>query len=286
MKMKRPKIPFIEAKEKGRVALVGFPLDATFSYRPGAGMGLEAIREVSEVLEAYSPYLELSLEDLSFEDRGDLSPSRGSLEGCLAQIQGEVEGLLKVGKTLLALGGEHLITLPLVKAHLGSWPGLVVVHLDAHMDLRDEYEGRSLSHATVMRRVWEEVDGRVYQLGIRSGTREEWGFSRQHCRLCPYNLSRLQEYLREIGDTPIYLTIDLDIVDPGYFPGTGTPESGGITPQELFSTLPLFLGKNLVGADVVELSPAYDPTGASSILAAKVVREMLLLLQFAQGAVR
>jgi len=277
--MKRPRILFIEAKEKGKVALVGFPLDATFSYRPGAGMGPEAIRGVSEVLETYSPYLGLDLEDFSFEDRGDLPPSRGSLEGYLAQVQGEAEGLLREEKTLLALGGEHLITLPLVKAHLGIWPNLVVIHLDAHMDLREEYEGRFLSHATVMRRVWEEVGGRVYQLGIRSGTKEEWRFSRQHCRLCPYDLSCMEEYLGEIGDTPIYLTIDLDVLDPGYLPGTGTPEGGGITPQELFSTLPLFLGRNLVGADVVELSPAYDPTGASTILAAKVVREVLLLLQ-------
>lgn len=278
MRTKRPRIPFIEAKEKGRVALVGFPLDVTSSYRPGAGMGPESIREVSEVLETYSPYLGLDLEDASFEDRGDLPPCRGPLEGCLAQAQEEVEGLLREGKTLLALGGEHLITLPLVRAHLGMWPDLVVIHLDAHMDLRDEYEGRSLSHATVMRRVWEEVEGRVHQLGIRSGTKEEWRFSRQHCRLCPYDLSHMEEYLKEIGDTPIYLTIDLDVLDPGYLPGTGTPESGGITPQALFSTLPRFLGRNLVGADVVELSPAYDPTGASSILAAKVVREMLLLL--------
>ena len=279
----RLKVPFIEAKEKGKVALVGFPLDATFSYRPGAGMGPEAIREVSEVLETYSPYLDMDLEDCPFEDRGDLPPYSGPLEGYLARVQNEAERLLREGKTLLALGGEHLITLPLVKAHLGIWPNLVVIHLDAHMDLREEYEGRFLSHATVMRKVWEEVGGRVYQLGIRSGTKKEWRFSRQHCRLCPYDLSRMEEFLREIGDTPIYLTIDLDVLDPGYLPGTGTPEGGGITPRELFYALPLFLGRNLVGADVVELSPAYDPTGASPILAAKVVREMLLLLQSAQG---
>ncbi len=283
MKMKRPRIPFIEAKENGEVALVGFPLDATFSYRPGAALGPKAIREASEVLETYSPYLDLGLEELPFEDLGDLAPSGRSFEGYLSQVQEEVKGLMKEGKTLLALGGEHLVTLPLVKAHLGSWPDLVVVHLDAHMDLRDKYWGRSLSHATVMRRVWEEVEGRVYQLGVRSGTREEWRFSRQHCWLCPYTLSRMRECMEEIGNAPIYLTIDLDVVDPGYLPGTGTPEGGGITPQELFSTLPLFLGKNLVGADVVELSPAYDPTEASSILAAKVVREMVLLLQFARG---
>ncbi len=281
MKARSPRIPFLEAKEEGRLALVGVPLEATLSYRLGAGMAPRAIREVSEVLETYSPYLDLDLEDLSFRDLGDLVIPPG--EGALDAIEEGIGAILEEHGALLALGGEHLVTLPLVRAYMDRWPRLVVFHLDAHMDLRDEYEGLRLSHATVMRRVWEEVEGRVYQLGIRSGTREEWAFSRESCRLCPYSLDALEGFLEEAGNAPIYLTLDLDVLDPGFLPGTGTPEGGGITPGELFSALPLFKGRNLVGADVVELSPIHDPSGASTVLAAKVVRELLLLLGSAQG---
>ncbi len=276
--MRPPEVPFIGAKDHGTVCLMGIPLDRTPSYRPGTSLAPRAIREVSELLETYSPYLELDLNDVPFEDLGDLSPLIGSLEGSLLWIQETAEELIEKGKKLLAMGGEHLITLPLVRAYLKRWPDMVVVHLDAHMDLRNEYEGHHLSHATVMRRVWEVVEGRVYQLGIRSGTKEEWRFSQRQCWLCPYDLSRMGECLYKIGNAPVYLTIDLDVLDPAYLPGTGTPEGGGITPGDLFSSLPLFLERNLVGVDVVELSPAYDPSGASAILAAKVVRETLLLL--------
>ncbi len=281
--MRRPKIPFIEAKEEGPLALLGVPMEVTLSYRLGAGTGPMAIREVSEVLETYSPYLDLDLEDLPFEDLGDLPLCRRPIDECLTQVQMEVETFLRGGRRLLSLGGEHLVTLPLVKAHKTFWPDLVVFHLDAHLDLRQEYEGHSLSHATVMRRVWEEVGGRVYQLGIRSGTREEWAFSQAQCCLCPFDLRALGAFLEEVGESSLYLTLDLDILDPGCLPGTGTPEGGGISARELFSALALFKGKNLVGADVVELSPAIDPTGVSPILAAKVVREVLLLLGHAQG---
>jgi len=276
--VRRPETPFIGAGSGGPLVLLGIPLEATLSYRLGAGGGPGAVREVSEVLETYSPYLDLDLEDLAFRDLGDLPPLRGKVEDYLDWVRGLVEAYLREGKTLLALGGEHLVTLPLVKAHKALWPDLVVFHLDAHMDLRDRYEGLSFSHATVMRRVWEEVEGRVYQAGIRSGTREEWSFSRKNCRLAPFDLSALGTLLEEAGQSPIYLTLDLDLVDPGFLPGTGTPEGGGVAPRELFSALPLFKGRRLVGADVVELSPVHDVTGASAILAAKVVRELLLLL--------
>jgi len=282
--MNRSKVPFSEAKHNGKVAILGFPLDATLSYRPGAAQAPNAIREVSEILETYSPYLQLDMKDLSFTDKGDL-PFSGNLMEYLEAVEKTAGDLLEEGKTFLALGGEHLISLPLVKACLKRWPDLVVIHVDAHMDLRNEYNGQSFSHATVMRRVWEKVNGRVYQLGIRSGTREEWTFSKQHCRVCPFDLSSTKDFLDEIGGKPFYLTLDIDVLDPGYLPGTGTPESGGITSKELFSSLALFLGRRMVGADLVELSPAYDPTGASSVLGAKVVRELLLLLGSAHGPI-
>ena len=284
MRIKGPRIPFIDAKGEGAVALLGVPLEATLSYGLGAGMAPGAIREVSEVLETYSPYLDLDLEDLAFVDLGDLLPCRGELEGYLEAVAVWVEDLLKQEKRVLTLGGEHLVTLPLVRAHRAFWSDLVVFHLDAHMDLREEYEGRRLSHATVMKRVWEVVEGRVYQVGIRSGTREEWSFSRGSCRLGPFDLSALGGFLEEVGSTPVYLSLDLDLLDPGFLPGTGTPEGGGVSPGELFSALALFKGKNLVGADVVELSPPRDPSGASTVLAAKVVREVLLLLGHAREA--
>ena len=280
--MNKPETPFLEAKNDGEVVIIGLPLDATLTYRPGTSLAPNAMREVSEVLETYSPYLHLDMNDLSFTDKGDL-PLAGDLMDYLECIQKTAEDLMEEGKRLLALGGEHLISLPLVKACLKRWPDLVVIHMDAHMDLRNRYEGRHLSHATVMRRIWEAVDGRVYQLGIRSGTREEWAFSKQHCRLCPFDLSSTKAFLDEIGERPFYLTLDLDLLDPGYLPGTGTPECGGINSRELFSALPLFYGKQMVGADLVELSPAYDPTGASSVLGAKVVRELLLLLGNSRG---
>lgn len=280
--IKEPRSKFLEAKEEGIIGLVGIPMEITLSFRLGTRFGPKSIRDVSEVLESFSPYFMSDLENLPFVDLGDLALG-SSVEDALTFIENEVKKVLSPQKRLLCVGGEHLITLPLVKSHKSLWPHLTVLHIDAHMDLRNEYEGRSLSHATVMRRVWEEVKGKVYQVGIRSGAQEEWEFSRRFCHLYPLDLNGLPHLLEEIGDGPLYLTLDLDVIDPGYLPGTGTPEAGGVSPSELFRSLGLLKGRNLVGADVVELSPCHDPTEASSILAAKVVRELLLLLGSSLG---
>jgi len=274
-----PKVKFFEAKKEGKIYILGVPLEVSLSFRPGVKFAPQSIREVSEVLESFSPYLEGDLEDLLFIDLGDLVLRQQKHEA-LQKIEDEIKRIISSEKRFLFLGGEHLITFPIIKAYKSLWPDLAVLHIDAHMDLREGYEGEKLSHATVMRRVWEIVGKNLYQLGVRSGTKEEWAFSESFCRLHPFDLSGLSLFLDEIKDKPIYLSLDLDVIDPGYLPGTGTPEAGGITPKELFEAFKLLKERKLVGVDIVELSPSYDPTGASSILAAKVVREILLLLGF------
>ncbi|MGI6557456.1 MAG: agmatinase [Limnochordia bacterium] len=269
---------FLSAGSGGRMVLLGVPLDQTTSFRPGARFAPERIREVSEALEEYSPALDRGLDEISFEDLGDLILPFGDLEESLRRIEEAAADLAGQGRLPLVLGGEHLISLPILRGMIRFYPDLVFLQFDAHADLRDEYLGQTDSHATVVRQIVDLIGGeRVYQFGIRSGTREEFAFGRANTRFFPGGVDGLASVLEELAGRPLYLSIDIDVLDPAFAPGTGTPEAGGIGSRELLQALYGLKGLRLVGMDIVEVCPPADPGDITSLLAAKLVREALLL---------
>lgn len=257
--------------------IVGIPYDGTCSYRPGSRFAANAIREASWGLEMYSPQQDASLENVSYYDLGDLELPFGNCKRTLALIHQAVEQTLQQQKKWLGIGGEHLVTLPTVQAYARHFPQLAVVQIDAHADLRSEYMQEPLSHACVMQHISQIVSPQnIAQIGIRSGTTEEWQWMRENNSLFTCK-DKLQQRLLSWKDTPVFLTIDLDVFSPGIFPGTGTPEPGGFSWNEFMEWLLLMRNLNIVGVDVVELAPHYDTSGISNILAAKVIREVLLV---------
>jgi agmatinase len=261
--------------------LVGLPYDGTTSYRPGTRFGPAAIREASWGLEAYSPWQDKTLEALRYWDAGELALPPGNREASLAMIHATAKAALQGGHRWLGIGGEHLVTLPVIEAYLEHHPDLAVLHFDAHADLREDYLGERLSHATVLRRVAERIGPeRLVQVGIRSGTQEEFTWMRSQQTLVTGNPegsnTSLQQAYNKLVNRPVFVTLDLDVLDPSLLPGTGTPEPGGMSLQTWFSWLLAFEGIRVVGADVVELSPHYDLSGVSTVVAAKVLRELLL----------
>lgn len=266
--------------EEADVVLFGIPFDGTTSFRPGTRFAMQAIRTDSFGLETYSPYLDKDLEDVSVFDGGDLELPFGNTKKILDEIHAYTQGVLRDGKKFVMVGGEHLVSLPTIKAAYEKYPNLHVIHIDAHTDLRDDYLGEKLSHASVIRRCHDFLgDGRIFQFGIRSGMKEEFEWAKEHTYLERFSLETLKEKVQELKDVPVYVTIDLDVLDPGIFPGTGTPEPGGITYRELLEAIGSLQSLNqILAADIVELSPPYDPSGASTAMACKTVREMLLTL--------
>lgn len=266
--------------EDAKVVLFGAPFDSTTSNRPGTRFGSRAIRGESFGLETYSPYLDKDLTDYSFFDSGDLELCFGDSEQALDAIRERAEIILEDGKLPFMIGGEHLVTLGAVKAAADKYPNLHIIHFDAHADLRDEYLGAGLSHACVLRRCHGILgDDRIFQFGIRSGDREEFQWGREHVFTRKFDFEGLEQVVEELKGKPVYFTIDLDVLDPSVFPGTGTPEAGGVSFLELLHAIyTVCRGSRVVACDVNELSPAYDPSGISTATACKVVRELLLSL--------
>ncbi|MFC4022443.1 agmatinase [Oceanobacillus longus] len=266
--------------KEAEVVLFGVPFDGTTSFRPGTRFAMQHIRPDSYGLETYSPYLDKDLEDTSIFDGGDLELPFGNTGRVIEQIFEYSQEVLQDGKKFLMVGGEHLVSLPTIKAAHEKYPELHVIHIDAHTDLREDYLGEKLSHASVIRRSHDFLgDGRIFQFGIRSGLKEEFDWAKEHTYLERFSLYTLKEKIGELKDVPVYITMDLDVLDPGIFPGTGTPEPGGITYRELLEAIQQMQALNqIVAADVVELSPAYDPSGASTAMACKTIRELLLTL--------
>ena len=265
--------------EDSDIILFGAPFDGTTSYRPGTRFASASIRNESYGIETYSPYLDKDLTDIKVFDAGDLEFGFGNTERVLKTIEQMTEQILTDGKLPMMIGGEHLVTLGSVRAAVKKYPDLHILHFDAHTDLREDYLGETLSHASVIKRCWELTgDGRIYQFGIRSGEREEFEWAKEHTFLQKFNLEHLEEAIIALRDKPVYLTIDLDVLDPSVFPGTGTPEAGGITFMELIKALEKVFQLNIVAADMNELSPVYDQSGVSTALACKLLRELLLQL--------
>lgn len=267
--------------EDAKTVLFGAPFDSTTSYRPGTRFGSRTIRQESFGVETYSPYQDKDMTDYSFFDSGDLELCFGSSEKALEDIEERTKTILEDGKRPFMMGGEHLVTLGAVRAVAKKYPDLHIIHFDAHADLREEYLGAQLSHAAVLKRCWELVgDGKIFQFGIRSGDREEFLWGKDHVFTNKFNFNGLKETVESLKGKPVYFTLDLDVLDPSVFPGTGTPEPGGVTFNELRDAVELVCSSlNIVGCDVNELSPPYDPSGISAAAACKIVREMLLALE-------
>lgn len=269
-----------EDYENAKAVIYGMPMDYTVSFRPGSRFGPAHIRQASVGLEEYSPYLDRSIVDLKYFDAGDLLLPFGNAGRSLDIIREYVEGLLADGKIPVGLGGEHLVTWPVLEAMYKKYPDLAIIHIDAHADLREQYEGEPLSHSTPIRKAAELMGGKnIYQFGIRSGSREEFAYAREHINFHPFEVAApMKEALPSMGSRPVYVTIDIDVLDPSAAPGTGTAEAGGITSKELLEAVHAIARSsvNVVGFDVVEVAPIYDPTQQTPIVASKLIREMLL----------
>jgi len=266
--------------DEAKIVVFGAGFDGTVTYRPGSRFGPQAMRSEFYGLETYSPILDRDLTDIAVCDGGDLELPFGNTNAALELICRTTAEIADTGRKPFMIGGEHLVTLPAFKAVLQKYPDVCLLQLDAHTDLRDEYLGEQLSHSSVVRRIWEIIgDGRIWQLGIRSGMKEEFIWAREgHTNMRPFDLSAAQEAVEALAGMSVYLTIDLDVLDPSIMPGTGTPEPGGVTFTELQRALCSFKELNIVAADVVELAPRLDHSGISTAVACKVMREVLLLM--------
>ena len=267
--------------EDAQIVIFGAPFDSTTSFRPGARFGCTSIRHESFGLETYSPYQDEDLSDYFVFDSGDLELCFGDSERALTDITIHTEQILSDEKIPLMIGGEHLVTLGAVRAVLDKYPNLHIIHFDAHADLREDYLGMQLSHACVLRRCYDLMgDGRLHQFCIRSGERSEFAFAKEHTDMHKFDFSGLKELVQDLAKrkVPVYFTIDLDCLDPSIFPGTGTPEAGGVSFKELLDAICLVAECNVVAGDVNELAPMLDASGASTAVACKVVRELMLAI--------
>lgn len=256
------------------IVMLGMPFDGTVSYRSGSRFAPEQIRLASWGLEDYSPRFDKHLEDVNFHDVGDLEFPLGNTYKSLDLIEENVEQIYKDGKRVFGIGGEHLVTLPEIKAVAKFYKDLAIVHFDAHTDLREEYLGEEMSHSAVIRHASKIVGAEnIKQIGIRSGMKEEWEFMKKHNTL-------IHEYsgLDELKSKKVFVTVDLDVLDPSVMSGTGTPESGGMQFNELMVWFEYLKNFDIVGADVVELAPDYDTSGVSTAVATKVIRELLMVM--------
>ena len=265
--------------DESNIVVFGAPFDSTTSFRPGTRFASAVMRNESFGIETFSPYQDKDLEDLSVFDGGDLELSFGDSNSALNDIETYVGKVLSDNKVPFMIGGEHSVTLGAVRAVAKKYPDLHIVQFDAHTDLREDYLGQVYSHASVIRRCWDIVgDNKIFQFGIRSGEKVEFEWAKEHVHTTRFNFDGLDEIIDKLKGKPVYFTLDLDVLDPSEFPGTGTPESGGVTFVELHNAIRKLSVLNIVGLDMNELSPIYDQSGQSTALACKLLREILLFL--------
>lgn len=267
--------------EESKAVLYGMPMDWTVSFRPGSRFGPTRIREVSVGLEEYSPYLDRDLADVKYFDAGDIPLPFGNPQKSLDMIEEFVDKVLDEGKFPLGMGGEHLVSWGVFQAMYKKYPDLAIIHMDAHTDLRDEYEGEPLSHSTPIKKVANLIGPKnVYSFGIRSGMKEEFEWAKEvGMHISKFDvLEPLKEILPTLAGRPVYVTIDIDVLDPAHAPGTGTVDAGGITSKELLASIHEIARSevNVVGADLVEVAPIYDPSEQTANTASKLIREMIL----------
>jgi len=263
-----------------KIIIVGYPMDVTTSFRPGTRFAPDSIRVASKGIEWYSPYQEKDLNEYQVADIGDINLPVGIIDNSLEIIHQTTKMIIWDHKIPISIGGEHLITLPILRAMHEKYPNLRVIHFDAHTDLREKFLGSVYSHATFMRHAHKFLgDHKIYQFGIRSGEKVEFEWAKTHIHQIKFNLSGIEKVVEDIKKYPVYITIDVDVLDPSIMPGTGTPEAGGITFNEIMGAIDEFQKlTNIVGIDLVELSPSLDSSGNSSVTAAKLLRELILLV--------
>jgi len=267
--------------EESKAVLYGMPMDWTVSFRPGSRFGPARIREMSVGLEEYSPYLDRDLVDVKYFDAGDIPLPFGNPQKSLDMIEEFVEKVLAEDKFPLGMGGEHLVSWGVFQAMYRKYPDLAIIHMDAHTDLRDDYEGEPLSHSTPIKKVANLIGPKnVYSFGIRSGMKEEFEWAKEvGMHISKFEvLEPLKEILPTLAGRPVYVTIDIDVLDPAHAPGTGTVDAGGITSKELLASIHEIARSevNVVGADLVEVAPIYDPSEQTANTASKLIREMIL----------
>lgn len=264
----------VDSYDEADIIMIGLPFDGTCSYRPGSRFAPERLRLASWGMEDYSPNYDMHLEDVNFFDAGELEFPLGNTIKTLDLIEENARHIFNDNKKYLGIGGEHLVTYPAVKACYEKYPDLAVIHFDAHTDLREDYLGEKLSHASVLRRIGETIGfENIKQIGIRSGLKEEFDLMKKH-----NTLVKKAGDLEPIKNKNIFLTIDIDVLDPSIMPGTGTPEADGMFYRELAEWIKYLKGFNIVGADIVELAPDYDKSEVSTAVAAKVIRDILMIL--------
>ena len=267
--------------EDSEAVIYGMPMDWTVSYRPGSRFGPSRIREVSIGLEEYSPYLDRELEEVKYFDAGDIPLPFGNPQKSIDMIEEYIDQLLAADKFPLGMGGEHLVSWPVMKAMYKKYPDLAIIHMDAHTDLRDDYEGEPLSHSTPIKKVCNLIGPtNVYSFGIRSGMKEEFQWAKEvGMHISKFEvLEPLKEVLPKLAGRPVYVTIDIDVLDPAHAPGTGTVDAGGITSRELLASIHEIAKSDIrvVGADLVEVAPIYDHSEQTANTASKLIREMIL----------
>ena len=263
------------------IVMFSAPFDGTTSFRPGTRFAGGAIRRDSYGLETFSPYQDADLLDCRVLDSGELDLPIGDPLAALKVIKKRTAAILKDGKIPFMIGGEHLVTRGAFGAVAEKYPNVHIIHFDAHADLRNDYLGVKLSHACVIRRCYDIVgDGRIFQFGIRSGDKSEFAWKEGKVTTRLFDFEGLYGVLEELKGKPVYFTLDLDVLDPSVFPGTGTPEPGGVTFDALRKAATAVCRRaNIVGCDVNELSPPYDQSGISTAAACKIIREMLIALE-------
>lgn len=265
--------------EDSDIVLFGAPFDGTVSYRPGTRFGPSAIRSESFGIETFSPYQKKDLEDVKVFDAGDLDLPFGMVKESLDMIYSMSKSIVDAGKIPFMIGGEHLVTYGNFKAVAEKYKDVVIVHFDAHADLREDYMGQKLSHACVIKRCYDIMESKkIYQFGIRSMTRDEYEFARDNLVQEMFRADTLDEVISLLKDKKVYLTIDLDVLDPSIFMGTGTPEPGGLSYNDLQDAILKMRGLDIVGLDINELSPDYDTSKVSTVTACKIVRELILMV--------
>ncbi|SES18965.1 agmatinase [Salipaludibacillus aurantiacus] len=267
--------------DEADIVMFGMPMDYTVSFRPGSRFGPNRIREASIGLEEYSVYLDRHLEEVSVHDAGDMLLPFGNAAKSIDMIETYANRLLEDAKLPAGIGGEHLVSWPVIRAMFNKFEDLAVIHIDAHADLREEYEGEVLSHSTPIRKTCELIGPEnVFSFGIRSGMREEFQYARESgMHMSKFEVAEpLKKILPQLAGRPVYVTIDIDVLDPAYAPGTGTAEAGGITSKELLEAIHAIAASDvqITGFDLVEVSPAYDNSEQTAIAASKFLREMLL----------
>ena len=263
---------------EAKIIIFGAPFDSTTSFRPGTRFASKTMRSESYGLEYYSPAQDFDLIDVPFFDAGDLILPLGDSKKTLNIIEDYVSQVMADEKFPLMIGGEHLLTLAPVSVAQKKYGDIALIHFDAHADLRDEYLGVKLSHASVVRRISEVLNSdSIFQFGIRSGDKKEFEFAKENTHLQKFNFDGLDDVIKKIKDRHVYFTLDLDVLDPSIFPGTGTPEPCGVNFLDLMNaSFKIFDNCNVVGFDMMELSPPYDPSGISTAVALKLLREFLI----------